>query len=66
MTIVTMMEQKECVEIDQVEFGGQFEFGHIWRIAKDVKLFVDGHNFVAVSPTFQRLNRVVEHSLCGI
>ena len=115
MTIVTMMERKECVEIDQaqlfqqfnlqadrdrhdlifdvvediarilgraetqylktdyddlrdsldsvVTLGRQFGFGHLSRVAQDVKSCVDGKDLVAVSSTFPRLLRVGEQSL---
>ena len=118
MTIVTMMERKECVEIDQVQLfqqfnlqadrdrhdlifdvvediarilgraetqylktdyndlrdsldsivtlGRQFGFGHLSRVAQDVKFCVDGNDLVAVSSTFQRLLRVGEQSLFAI
>ena len=118
MTIVTMMERNECVEIDQaqlfqqlnlhadrdrhdlifdvvediarilgraeaqylksdydnlrdsldsvVTLGRQFGFGHLSRVAQDVKFCVDGNDLVAVSSTFQRLLRVGEQSLFAI
>ncbi len=118
MTIVTMMERKECVEIDPAQFFQQFNlqadrdrhdlifdvvediarilgreetqylktdydnlrdsldsvatlaqkfgFGHLSRVAQDVKLCVDGNDLVAVSSTFQRLLRVGEQSLFAI
>ena len=118
MTIVTMMERKECVEIDQAQLFQQFNlhadrdrhdlifdvfedvarilgcvetqylktdydnlrdsldgvatlaqkfgFGHLSRVAQDVKLCVDGNDLVAVSSTFQRLIRVWEQSLFSI
>lgn len=118
MTIVTMMERKECVEIDQAQLFQQFNlqadrdrhdlifdvvediarilgraetqylktdydnlresldsivtpaqkfgFGHLSRVVKDVKLCVEGNDFVAVSSTFQRLLRVGEQSLFAI
>ena len=118
MTIVTMMERKECVEIDQaqllqqfnlqadrdrhdlifdvvediarilgraetqylktdydnlrdsldsvVTLAQKFRFGHLSRVAQDVKLCVDGNDLVAVSSTFQRLLRVGEQSLFAI
>ena len=118
MTIVTMMERKECVEIDQaqlfqqfnlqadrdrhdlifdvvediarilgraetqylktdyddlrdsldsvVTLGRQFGFGHLSRVAQDVKNCVDGKDLVAVSSTFPRLLRVGEQSLFAI
>ncbi len=118
MTIVTMMERKECVEIDQAQLFQQFNlqadrdrhdlifdvvediarilgraetqylktdydnlresldsivtlaqkfgFGHLSRVAKDVKHCVEGNDFVAVSSTFQRLLRVGEQSLFAI
>ena len=118
MTIVSMMERKECVEIDQaqlfqqfnlqadrdrhnlifdvvediarilgraetqylktdydnlrdsldsvVTLGRQFGFGHLSRVAQDVKFYVDGNDLVAVSSTFQRLLRVGEQSLFAI
>lgn len=118
MTIVTMMERKECVEIDQAQLFQQFNlqadrdrhdlifdvvediarilgraetqylktdydnlcesldsivtlaqklgFGHLSRVAKDVKLCDEGNDFVAVSSTFQRLLRVGEQSLFAI
>ena len=118
MIIVTMMERKECVEIDQsqlfqqfnlqadrdrhdlifdvvediarilgraetqylkinyidlrdsldsiVTLGRQFGFGHLSRVAQDVKFCVDGNDLVAVSSTFQRLLRVGEQSLFAI
>jgi cupin superfamily acireductone dioxygenase involved in methionine salvage len=118
VTIVTMMERKECVEIDQAQLFQQFNmqadrgrhdlifdvvedvartlgreeteylktdydnlrdsldgvatlaqkfgFGHLSRVAQDVKLCVDGNDLVAVSSTFQRLIRVWEQSLFSI
>ena len=118
MTILTMMERKECVEIDQAQLFQQinlqadrdghdlifdvvedvartlgreeteylktdcdnlrdsldsvatlaqkFGFGHLSRVAPDVKLCVDGNDLVAVSSTFQRLIRVGEQSLFTI
>jgi hypothetical protein len=114
MTIVTMMERKECVEIDQAQVFQQFNlladrdrhdlifdvfedvarilgcvetqylkidydnldsvatqaqkfgFGHLSRVAQDVKLCVDGNDLVAVSSTFQRLLHVGEQSLFAI
>ena len=114
MTIVTMMERKECVEIDQAQLFQQFNlqadrdrhdlifdvvediaiilaraetqylktdyddlrdsldsivtlaqkfgFGHLSRVAHDVKFCVDGNDLVAVSSTFQRLLRAGEQS----
>ena len=118
MTIVTMMERKECIEIDQAQLFQQFNlqadrdrhemifdvvediarilgraetqylktdhdnlrdsldsvatlaqkfgFGHLSRVAQDVKLCVDGNDLVAVYSTFQRLLRVGEQSLFAI
>jgi hypothetical protein len=118
MTIVTMMERKECVEIDQAQLFQQFNlqadrdrhdlifdvvediarilgraetqylktdydnlrdsldsivtlaqkfgFGHLSRVAHDVKFCVDMNDLVAVSSTFQRLLRVGEQSLFAI
>ena len=118
MTIVTMMERKECVEIDQAQLFQQFNlqadrdrhdlifdvvediarilgraetqylktdydslrdsldsvvtlsqkfgFGHLSRVAQDVKFCVDGNDLVAVSSTFQRLLRIGEQSLFAI
>jgi hypothetical protein len=118
VTIVTMMERKECVEIDQAQLFQQFNmqadrdrhdlifdvvedvartlgreeteylktdydnlrdsldgvatlaqkfgFGHLSRVAQDVKLCVDGNDLVAVSSTFQRLIRVWEQSIFSI
>ena len=118
MTIVTMTERKECVEIHPARFFQQFNlqadrdrhdlifdvvediarslgreetqylktdydnlrdsldgvatlaqkfgFGHLSRVAQDVKLCVDGNDLVAVSSTFQRLIRVWEQSLFSI
>ena len=118
MTIVTMMERKECVEIDQVQLFQQFNlqadrgrhdlifdvvediarilaraetqylktdydnlrdsldsivtlpqkfgFGHLSRVAQDVKFCVDCNDLVALSSTFQRLLRVGEQSLFAI
>ena len=118
MAIVTMMERKECIEIDQAQLFQQFNlqadrdrhdlvfdvvediakilgraetqylktdydnlresldsivtlaqkfgFGHLSRVAKDVKLCVEGNDFVAASSTFQRLLRVGEQSLFAI
>ena len=118
MTIVTMMERKECVEIDQAQLFQQFNlqadrdrhdlifdviediartlgreeteylktdydnlrdsldsvatlaqkfgFGHLSRVAQDVKLCVDGNDLVAMSSTFQRLLRVGEQPLFAI
>ena len=44
----------------------KFGFGHLSRVAQDVKLCVDGNDLVAVSSTFQRLIRVWEQSLFAI
>ena len=118
MTIVTMMERKERVEIDQAQLFQQFNlqadrdrhdlifdvvediarilgraetqylktdydnlrdsfgsvvtltqkfgFGHLSRVAQDVKFCVDGNDLVAASSTFQRLLRVGEQSLFAI
>ena len=44
----------------------KFGFGHLSRVAQDVKLCVDGNDLVAVSSTFQRLLRVGEQSLFAI
>ena len=118
MTIVTMMERKECAEIDQAQLFQQFNlqadrdrhdlifdvvediarilgraetqylktdhdnlrdsldsvatlaqkfgFGHLSRVAQDVKLCVDGNDLVAESSTFQRLLHVGEQSLFAI
>ena len=118
MTIVTMMERKECIEIDQAQLFQQFNlhtdrdrhdlifdvvediarilggaetqylktdhdnlrdsldsvatlaqkfgFGHLSRVAQDVKLCVDGNDLVAESSTFQRLLHVGEQSLFAI
>ena len=118
MTIVTMMERKECVEIDQAQLFQQFNlqadrdrhdlifdvvediarilgreetqylktdydnlrdsldsvatlaqkfgFGHLSRVAQEVKLCVDGNDLVAESSTFQRLLHVGEQSLFAI
>ena len=118
MTIVTMMERKECVEIDQAQLFQQFNlradrdrhetifdvvedtaqilgraetqhlktdydnlrdslhsvvtlaqkfvFGHLSRVAQDVKFCVDRNDLVAVSSTFQRLLLVGEQSLFAI
>ena len=118
MTIVTMMERKECVEIDQAQLFQQFNlqadrdrhdlifdvvediarilgraetqylktdydnlrdsldsvvtlaqkfgFGHLSRVAQDVKFASIGNDLVAVSSTFQRLLRVGEQSLFAI
>ena len=118
MTIVTMIERKECVEINQSQLFQQFNlqadrdrhdlifdvvediarilgraetqylktdydslrdsldsvvtlaqkfgFGHLSRVAQDVKFCVDGNDLVAVSSTFQRLLRVGEQSLFAI
>lgn len=49
-----------------VTLAQKFGFGHLSRVAKDVKLYVDGNDFVAVSSTFQRLLRVGEQSLFAI
>ena len=49
-----------------VSLAQKFGFGHLSRVAKDVKLCVDGNDFVAVSSTFQRLLRVGEQSLFAI
>ena len=49
-----------------VSLAQKFGFGHLSRVAKDVKLCVDGNAFVAVSSTFQRLLRVGEQSLFAI
>ena len=118
MTIVTMMEWKECVEIDPAQFFQQFNlqadrdrhdlifdvvedvartlgreeteylktdydnlrdsldsivtlaqkfgFGHLSRVAHDVKFCVDGNDLFAVSSTFQRLLRAREQSRFAI
>ena len=118
MTIVTMMERKECIEIDQAQLFQQFNlqadrdrhdlifdivediarilgrqgtqylkidydnlrdildsvatqaqkfgFGHLSRVAQDVKLCVDGNDLVAESSTFRRLLHVGEQSLFAI
>ena len=111
MTIVTMMERKECVEIDQAQLFQQlnlpadrdrrdlmfdiastlgraetyylktdfdnfrdsldsivtlaqkFGFGHLSRVAQDVKFCVDMNDLVVVSSTFQWNLRVGEQSL---
>ena len=115
MTIVTMMERKECVEIDQAQLFQQFNlqadrdrhdlifdvvediaiilaraetqylktdyddlrdsldsivtlaqkfgFGHLSRVAHDVKFCVDMNDLVVVSSTFHWLLRVGEQSL---
>ena len=44
----------------------KFGFGHLSRVAQDVKFYVDGNDFVAVSSTFQRLLCVGEQSLFAI
>ena len=49
-----------------VTLAQKFGFGHLSRVAKDVKLCVDWNDFVAVSSTFQRLLRVGEQSLFAI
>jgi hypothetical protein len=49
-----------------VSLAQKFGFGHLSRVANDVKLCVDGNDFVAVSSTFQRLLRVGEQSLFAI
>jgi hypothetical protein len=49
-----------------VSLAQKFGFGHLSRVAKDVKLCVDENDFVAVSSTFQRLLRVGEQSLFAI
>ena len=46
-----------------VTLGRQFGFGHLSRVAQDVKSCVDGKDLVAVSSTFPRLLRVGQHSL---
>ena len=118
MTIVTMMERKECVEIDPAQFFQQFNlqadrdmhdlifdvvedvartlgreetqylkidydnlrdsldsvatlaqkfgFGHLSRVAQDVKLCVDENDLVAVSSTIQQLLGVGEQPLFAI
>ena len=118
MTIVTMMERKECVEIDQAQLFQQFNlqadrdrhdlifdvvediaiiiaraetqylktdydnlrdsldsvasrtqkfgFGHLSRVALDVKLCVDENDLVAVFSTFQQLLGVGGQSLFAI
>ena len=43
-----------------VTLAQKFEFGHLSRVAQDVKFCVDGNDLVAVSSTFQRLLRVGE------
>ena len=53
--------------LDSVATQAQkFGFGHLSRVAQDVKLCVDGNDLVAVSSTFQRLLRVGEQSLFAI
>ena len=49
-----------------VTLAQKLGFGHLSRVAKDVKLCVEGNDFVAVSSTFQRLLRVGEQSLFAI
>ena len=49
-----------------VTLAQKFGFRHLLRVAKDVKLCVEGNDFVAVSSTFQRLLRVGEQSLFAI
>ena len=44
----------------------KFGFGHLSRVAQDVKLCVDANDLVAVSSTFQRLLRIGEQSLFAI
>ena len=44
----------------------KFGFGHLSRVAQDVKLCVDGNDLVAMSSTFQRLLRVGEQPLFAI
>ena len=53
--------------LDSIETLAQkFGFRHLLRVAKDVKLCVEGNDFVAVSSTFQRLLRVGEQSFFAI
>ena len=49
-----------------VTLAQKFGFGHLSRVAQDVKFCVDGNDLVAVSSTFQRLLRVGEQSLFAI
>ena len=44
----------------------KFGFGHLSRVAQDVKHCVDGNDLVAESSTFQRLLHVGEQSLFAI
>ena len=44
----------------------KFGFGHLSRVAQDVKFCVDGNELVAASSIFQRLLRVREQSLFAI
>ena len=46
-----------------VTLAHKFGFGHLSRVAQDVKSCVDGKDLVAVSSTFPRLLRVGEQSL---
>ena len=49
-----------------VTLAQKFGFGHLSRVAQDVKFCVDANDFVAVSSTFQRFLRVGEQSLFEI
>ena len=44
----------------------KFGFGHLSRVAQDVKFCVDGNDLVVVSSTFQRLLRAEEQSRFAI
>ncbi|MGB0299340.1 MAG: hypothetical protein ACPGC3_07770, partial [Paracoccaceae bacterium] len=53
--------------LDSVATQAQkFGFGHLSRVAQDVKLCVDGNDLIAVSSIFQRLLRVGEQPLFAI
>ena len=49
-----------------VTLAQKFEFGHLSRVAQDVKFCVDRNDLIAVSSIFQRLLRVGEQSLFAI
>ena len=49
-----------------VTLAQKFEFGHLSRVAQDVKFCFDRNDLIAVSSTFQRLLRVGEQHLFAI
>ncbi len=65
MTIVTMMERKECVEIDPAQFFQQFNL-QAGRDMHDLIFDVDENDLVAVFSTFQQLLGLGEQSLFAI